>query len=177
MCAAVITHGYSPPVLDPAKHDLDLMPLFIQILIVRAGSLSAPSGWDAGRNASGTQGIMEPVGVITTVRQQLPGLRQSIYGIHKQGGSFVVAYLACRELHGQGPAVSVAKGMEFGVQPALCAADAAGKSPFLSKLAAVRCALRWVASIITWPSCPAVFANSVKMLLKMPIWLQRKKRL
>ena len=31
MCAAVITHGYSPPVLDPAKHDLDLIPLFIEI--------------------------------------------------------------------------------------------------------------------------------------------------
>ena len=90
MPAAVITHGYSPPVLDPAKHDLDLMPLFIQILIVRAGSLSAPSGRDAGRNASGTQGITEPVGVITTVRQQRPDLGQSIYGIHKQGGSFVV---------------------------------------------------------------------------------------
>ena len=144
------------------------MPLFIQILIVRAGSLSAPSGRDAGRNASGTQGITEPVGVISTVRQQLPGLRQSIYGIHKQGGSLVVAYLACRGRR---------KGHGFGVQPALCAADAAGKSFFLSKLAAVRCALRWVASIITWPSYPAVFANSVKMLLKMPIWLQRKKRL
>ena len=117
MCAAVITHGYSPPVLDPAKHDLDLMPLFIQILIVRAGSLSAPSGRDAGRNASGTQGITEPVGVITTVRHQRPGLRQSIYGIHKQGGSFVVAHLACRELHGQRPAVAVAKGMVLEFSP------------------------------------------------------------
>ena len=74
MRAAVITHGYSQPVLDPAKHDLDLVPLFIQILIVRAGSLPAPSGRDAGPNASGTQGITEPVGVITTVRQQFPGL-------------------------------------------------------------------------------------------------------
>ena len=119
MCAAVITHGYSPPVLDPAKHDLDLIPLFIQIFIVRAGSLSAPSGRDAGRNASGTQGITESVGVIITVRQQLPGLRQSIYGVHKQGGSFVVAYLACRELHGQGPAVSVAKDMVLEFSPSV----------------------------------------------------------
>ena len=153
MRAAVITHGYSPPVLDPAKHDLDLVPLFIQIFIVRAGFLSVPSGRDAGRNAFGAQGITEPVGVITTVRQQLPGLRQSIYGIHKQGGSFVVAYLACRELR--------KKGHGFGVQPALCASDAAGKSPFLSKLAAVRWALRWVASIINRPSFPAVFAKGL----------------
>ncbi|AMD92669.1 hypothetical protein AXF15_05840 [Desulfomicrobium orale DSM 12838] len=88
----------------------DLVPLFIQIVIVRAGSLSAPSGRDAGRNASGAQGITESVGVITTVRQQLSGLRQSI---HKQGGSFVVAYLAFCELHGQRPAVTVANSMEF----------------------------------------------------------------
>ena len=40
------------------------------------------------------QGIAEPAGVISTVRQQRPGLGQSIHGIHKQGGSLVVAYLA-----------------------------------------------------------------------------------
>ena len=50
MCAAVITHGYSPPILDPAKHDLNLMPLFIQIFIVRDGPLSVLSGRDARRN-------------------------------------------------------------------------------------------------------------------------------
>ena len=33
MCAAVITHGYSPPILDPTKHNLNLMPLFIQIFM------------------------------------------------------------------------------------------------------------------------------------------------
>ena len=49
-------------VFDPAKHDLDPVPLFIQIFIVRAGSLPAPSGRDAGPNASGAQGIREPVG-------------------------------------------------------------------------------------------------------------------
>ena len=110
MCTAVITHGNSAPVLDPAKHDLNLMPLFIQLFIVTDGSLSVLSGRDAGRNASGAQGIAKPVGVVTTVRQKLPGLRQSI---HKQGGSFVVAHLAFCERHGQGPAVTVAKGMEF----------------------------------------------------------------
>ena len=88
MCAAVITHGYSAPILDSAKHDLNLMPLFIQLFIVRDGSLSVLSGRDAGRNASGEQGVAEPVGVVTAVGQKLPGLRQSI---HKQGGSFAVA--------------------------------------------------------------------------------------
>ena len=110
MCAAVITHGYSTPVFDSAKHDLNLMPLFIQLFIVRAGALSVLFGRDARRNASGEQGVTEPVGVVTTVRQKLPGLRQSI---HKQGGSLVVAHLAFRERHDQGPAVAVANSMEF----------------------------------------------------------------
>ena len=55
MRAAVITYGNSAPVLDPAKYDFDFVPLFIQIFIVRAGSLPAPAGRDAGRNASGAQ--------------------------------------------------------------------------------------------------------------------------
>jgi len=98
------------PILDPAKHDLKLMPLFIQIFIVTDGPLSVLSGRDARRNTSGEQGITEPVGVITTVRQKLLGLRQSI---HKQGGSFAVARLAFCERHGQRPAVTVTKGMEL----------------------------------------------------------------
>ena len=110
MCAAVITHGYSAPVFEPAKHDLNLMPLFIQIFIVTDGFLSVLSGRDAKRNTSGEQGITELVGVVTTVDQKLPGLRQ---GIHKQGDSFVVAHLAFCERHGQGPAVTVANSMEF----------------------------------------------------------------
>ena len=48
-----------------------------------------------------------------------------------------------------------------------------GKMP----VSLVRWALRWVALIINLPSFPAVFASSVKILLKTPIRLQRKKRL
>ena len=135
MRAAVIAHGNSPPVFDPAKHDLDLISLFIQFFVVRDGFLAILFGRDAGRKTSGEQGITEPVGVIPTVRQKLLSLRQSIY---KQGGSFVVAHLTFWERHGHGPAETVANGMEFCVQPAFCASDTAGKSPFLSRLAAVR---------------------------------------
>jgi hypothetical protein len=50
----------------------------------------------------------------------------------------VVAGLALGEQQDDGAALAVASGVELGVQPALGAADAAGKSPFLSRLAAVR---------------------------------------
>ena len=139
MGASVIAHSDSPPVFEPAKHNFNLMPLFIQVFIVRNRLFSVLFGRDAGRNALGKQGGTKPVSVITTIRQKLPGIRE---GIYKLGGSFVVTDLAFCERHDQGPAVTITNGMEFRVQTAFCAPDAAGKSPFLSKLAAVRWALR-----------------------------------
>ena len=154
----------------------DLVPLFIQIFIVRAGSLPAPSGRDAGPNASDAKGITEPVGVISTVRQQLPGLRQSIYGIHKQGGSLVVAYLACRELHGPKVCRERRKGHGLWSSARPLCGRCSGKEPFFEQTGGGTMSFK-VACIDHHLAIPAVFANSVKILLKMPIRLQRKKRL
>jgi hypothetical protein len=44
---------------------------------------------------------------------------------------------------------AVAHGVQFRVQAALGAADTSGNRPFFKRLAAVRCAFRWVASIIS----------------------------
>ena len=54
----------------------------------------------------------------------------------------VITDLACREKQGAGPPLAVADRVQFGVQPAFRASDEPGKSPFLSRLAAVRWALR-----------------------------------
>ena len=51
------------------------------------------------------------------------------------------------------------------------------ENPLLSRLAAVRWALRWVESIIREPSKGVLFANSVKILLKTPSLLHLTKRL
>lgn len=57
------------------------------------------------------------------------------------------------------------------------AANAPGNRPFLSRLAAVRCAFRYVASIIRPCLGAALFASSRKITLKIPARLQRTNRL
>ena len=69
--------------------------------------------------------------------------------IKHQARALMVTHLAFRQQQGNWPSLAVADGVQLGVQPALGAANTAGNSPFLSKLAAVRCALRCVLSIIT----------------------------
>ena len=54
----------------------------------------------------------------------------------------MVADLSGRERHEYGTSISIYYGMKFRVQPAFSAPDMAGNIPFLSKLEAVRCALR-----------------------------------
>lgn len=80
MGAPVIAHGDSAPVFEPAEHNFNLMPLFIQIFVVISRCLSVLFGRDAGRNASGKQGVTEPIGVIATVRQKLLGVRGAPHG-------------------------------------------------------------------------------------------------
>src|SRR3546814_18918618 len=55
--------------------------------------------------------------------------------------------------------------------------DTSGNMPFLSRLAAARCAFRWVASIINWSGLPALAASAAKILLNTPSRRQRLKRL
>lgn len=51
--------------------------------------------------------------------------------------------------HYERATLAIADRIEFGIQTSFGAANSSGNSPFLSRLAAVRCALRWVASIIS----------------------------
>ena len=66
----------------------------------------------------------------------------------------MVVHLALGEQQDQGTAVFVHDGMELGVQAAFRASDTAGNIPFINKLAAVRCALRCVSSIINCSGVP-----------------------
>ena len=73
--------------------------------------------------------------------------------------------------------MAVTNGMKFGIQASFCATDEMWRILFLSRLAAVRWALRWVESSIREPSKGVLFANSVKILLKIPSLLYLTKRL
>ncbi|MBW6399269.1 hypothetical protein KPL78_15515 [Roseomonas sp. HJA6] len=67
--------------------------------------------------------------------------------------------------------------MELGIQPTFGTADKAGKSPFLSRLAAARWALTWVLSIISRSGGPASATRAIKMRSNTPRRLRRTKRL
>src|SRR3546814_4601712 len=86
--------------------------------------------------------------------------------------AFIVAHLSFAQQHDQRPALAVADGMELRVQTAFGASDTSGNSPFLSRLAAVRCALRWVASIINWSGFPRLAERAAKILLNTPSLLR-----
>ena len=89
----------------------------------------------------------------------------------------MVAALAFGEQQDHKPAVPVAGGVQLGIQPAFGAADAAGPPFFCSRLADVRWALRWVASIMSRSGGPSSAARAAKMRVKTPSLLQRKYRL
>ena len=85
---------------------------------------------------------MPPLAAITEHRL---GGRQ---GIDHQRSAFIVAHLAFAEQKDERSPLTVADGVELGVQAAFGAPDTSGNRPFFKRLAAVRCAFKWVASII-----------------------------
>ena len=174
MGASIIAGVDASPVLETTKHVFDLVPLPIEVLVVIDLYSAVGSRWDAGGYAARCQGFAEPVGVVTPVAQQHFRFWQRV---DHQSRAFVVAHLPFAEQHHQGAALFVADCMKLGVQTAFSAPDTSGNSPFFSRLAAVRCALRWVASIINRCGRGPLLASSAKILLNTPSRLQRTKRL
>ena len=118
--------------------------------------------------------LAEPGAVVAAIGDEVRGRRQ---GAEHEAGALVVAHLAFRQEQDERPSVTVADGVELGVQPAFGAPDTTGNIPFLSRLAAVRWALRWVASIMMRSGFGPSPASPAKMRSKTPSRLQRMKRL
>ena len=104
--------------------------------------------------------LSEPIAVIAFVANKDGGLRQ---GRKDQLCALVVVHLPLGEQQNQGQAVLIHHGMKLGVQPALGAPDTAGNIPFLSRLAAVRWAFRWVESIINCSGASRSPASEAKI--------------
>lgn len=73
MGASVVSGSDASPILDPAEHVLDTVSLPIEDFVVVGRVTSLPAWWNARGNAFVFQSITEPVGVVTTIRQQFPG--------------------------------------------------------------------------------------------------------
>jgi hypothetical protein len=88
----------------------------------------------------------------------------------------VIAHLALAEQQDEGLALTIADSVKLRVQAAFGAPNAAGNSPFFKRLAAVRCAFRWVASIMSRSGFDPL-ASAAKIRSNAPSLLQRMKRL
>jgi pimeloyl-ACP methyl ester carboxylesterase len=174
VCASVVAGVDTSPVFQATEHDLDLVSLSVERGVVRDGDPAVALRGDAGGGSALGEGVPEPVGVITSVADQVLGPWQ---GIDHQGSSLVVAHLSLAEQQDERATQMVADRMELRVQAALGAPDTSGKSPLFKRLAAVRCAFRWVASIMIVSGSPTFAASSAKMRLNTPSRLQRMKRL
>lgn len=174
MGAAVVPHRNTPPILDAAEHDFDLVALFVELFTVAALLLAVVARRDARLDAVLLQGSDQPVRVIPHGRRS-DVVHEGDWGAgisRPCNRSFArrsaTAAPACRCRRTRRAAWSSAP---------LSSGRYGDKHPFLSRLAAVRWALRCVASIISCLVPSGLFASSVNIKSNTPIRLQRTKRL
>ncbi len=139
MRTSVIAHGDSAPVFDTSEHIFDFMAFSIEFCVMIDGFDTVLFGWDARFDPTLFQSLSEPVRIIASVSDHDRSVRELV---EYEGGPDKVASVTLGQKHDNGATLAVANGMKFRVQAPLCAADTSGKSPFLSRLAAVRWALR-----------------------------------
>ena len=135
MSASIVSCCDAPPILQLGEHVLDLVALTVERLVVGDGCFAASGRGNAGLDAHLDQGFSKPIAVITFIAGQCHG-----FGKRRQHSScaFMIAGLAWREVQNQWLTVLIGHGMQFGIQPALRAANTAGNIPFFKRLAAVR---------------------------------------
>lgn len=119
---SVVAYGDTPPVLEAPEHDLDLVMLAVEDLVVSQIRAAPRHGRDAGGDASLCQAGSEAIAVVATAGEQDRGVWQVR---QEQGGADMVPALALGEQHQHGPALVIADGVQLGVQAALGAANAA----------------------------------------------------
>jgi hypothetical protein len=125
--ATVVAHGDPAPVLEAAKRVLDAMTLAIEGSVVGQRGCARPGRWDAWRDAALTQSRSKPVAVVATVAEQFACSRQNR---QEQGGPPVVAHLAFSEQQRERAALTVADGVQLGLQRAFGASDTTSNTPF-----------------------------------------------
>jgi hypothetical protein len=100
------------------------MPLAIEHFVIWDLGLSAACWGNARDDPSFGKRGAEPIAIVSTVADQLLGRWQD------QCSALVVIHLSFGEQQHDGPTLSVADSMQFGVQPAFGTPDAPRNSPF-----------------------------------------------
>ena len=135
------------PILETPEHVLDFMALFVLCFAKRCRGFAALARRDAGRDPLGFQSSTVFIRIVTLVCNHCCAaslLENRIQDL----GSNMIRDLSCGQTHRHRSPLTIAHGMQFGVQSTFRAANVVGKKPPFTKLDAVRCAFKWVASII-----------------------------
>ena len=157
MGASIVAGVDASPVFEASEHVLDFVPLTVEDSVVADRRLAVCSARNTGCNAALLEFFAEPIGIVASIAEQFSCRRQRI---QHQGRAFVVAYLSFVQHKNDRLPLAIADGMQLGVQAALRAPDTSGNRPFFKRLAAVRCAFKCVASIISRDDLPALRASS-----------------
>ena len=123
MGASVVSCVDAPPVLKSSEHVFDLVSLTIERAIVRVLNFAGSMGRNAGSDAALGERFSEPARIIAPVAEHGFGRRQ---GIDQHGRALVIAGLPFGQDQADGPAATVAYGMELGSQAAAAASDTSG---------------------------------------------------
>src|SRR5262245_53429595 len=150
------------------------MPVLVEQLVVRPWDLAAFGRGNAGFDALIREGLAEPVAVVAPITEQRRGRWQRI---EYQSCALMIVHLTFGKQQNQRLARVIADGVELRVQSALRPPDTTGNIPFFRRLAAVRWAFRWVASIMMRSGLGPSAASPAKMRSNTPRRLQRMKRL
>lgn len=179
MGTAIIAGVDTPPVFEFAKHVLDFMPLAVKLLVEFCGQQPTLARRDTRCDAFGFQRRPIFIAVIALVADHAGGMHWN--GWICKLCTDLVNRLPFGQAQDYRPAVTIAHCVQLRVQPAFGASNIpgniSGKRPFFKRLAAVRWAFKWVASIIRQSSASLVAARAANILLKTPGRLQRTKRL
>lgn len=126
--APIVSGGDTPPVLQPAEHDLDAVAPLVASLVVSHGLLAGLPAWDADLHPLVFQCFSEPIGIVTPVRQQPVRFREAAQQRRRTG---VVADWTGRQEEPDRPAVRIGDGVQLGVHAALGAPNLAFAPPFM----------------------------------------------
>lgn len=110
MGTAVIPRGNSAPILESAEHDFYFVPLFVKLLVIGHRSLPTVPARNARRDSLTGQGVAKPAGIISFIRQKLPGWWQRS---KQDSGPLVIAYLTAAQMERYRLTRGITNGMEF----------------------------------------------------------------
>ena len=123
------------PVLQPAECIFNKMSLLIQRVVKGKCFIFVFPVWHTDRHPSGLQRFTQPHCAIASVCQKRTVIGEEML---EDGCTLVVADLSFSQQKQDGTPMPVTNDMEFGIQATFCSSNETWRSPFLSRLAAVR---------------------------------------